>query len=75
MMRKLYDEGAYLVFISNQNGVGQGKVKWQQVDEKMRAIMASLGFLLTSSVPPALINFASRIAGWHIQMHRGPNAG
>ena len=76
MMRKLYDKGAYLVFISNQNGVGQGKVKWQQVDEKMRAIMASLGFPIDFICSTGTNQFRKPcIAAWqYMQMHRAPNA-
>ena len=61
-MRNLYNEGAYLVIISNQKGVNSNKCTWQDVDAKIQAILDRLDFLLILYVLQVQVSSANHVS-------------
>jgi bifunctional polynucleotide phosphatase/kinase len=77
--RELYEEGAYLCLISNQSGVANKKVKWTDIEPKVRAIVQALGvpvdFICCPAESGTSVFRKPNIGAWQfMQHHRCPNA-
>lgn len=76
-LRELHESGAYLCIISNQGGIEKGRVRWTEVELKIREVVKAMGVpmdFICCHRAHSVFRKPS-VGAWQLmQKHRCPNA-